>query len=85
MLYAAISEDLPEMLFIHQTPSKQHIAYLKECRNEMLIGGGLRDEPGCVLIGCPCVKSLCLSQWCIDRRINGHQINFSSKALNLST
>jgi uncharacterized protein YciI len=51
MRYVAIFEDAPEMLLIRQTRSEQHIAYLKEHRNEILIGGGLREEPGGVFVG----------------------------------
>lgn len=41
MRYEAIFEDAPEILLIRQARSEQHIAYLKEHRNEILIGGGL--------------------------------------------
>jgi uncharacterized protein YciI len=51
MRYVAIFEDAPEMLLIRQTRSEQHFAYLKEHRNEILIGGGLREEPGGVFVG----------------------------------
>jgi uncharacterized protein YciI len=51
MRYVAIFEDSPEMLLIRKARSEQHIAYLKEHRNEILIGGGLREEPGGVFVG----------------------------------
>ena len=51
MLYVAIFEDLPEMVLIRKARSEQHIAYLKEHRNEILIGGWLREEPGGVFVG----------------------------------
>lgn len=51
MRYVAIFEDAAEMLLIRQTRSEQHIAYLKEHRNEILIGGGLREEPGGMFVG----------------------------------
>jgi hypothetical protein len=51
MRYVAIFEDAPEMLLIRQARSEQHFAYLKEHRNEILIAGGLREEPGGVFVG----------------------------------
>jgi uncharacterized protein YciI len=51
MRYVAIFEDSPEMLLIRKARSEQHIAYLKEHRNEILIGGGLREEPGGAFVG----------------------------------
>ncbi len=51
MRYVAIFEDLPEMVLIRKARSEQHIAYLKQHRNEILIGGGLREEFGGVFVG----------------------------------
>lgn len=51
MRYVAIFNDSPEMLLIRKERAEQHIAYLKEHRNEILIGGGLREEPGGVFVG----------------------------------
>jgi len=51
MRYVAIFEDAAEMLLIRQARSEQHFAYLKEHRNEILIAGGLREEPGGVFVG----------------------------------
>jgi hypothetical protein len=51
MRYVAIFEDSPEMLLIRKARSEQHFAYLKEHRNEILIAGGLREEPGGVFVG----------------------------------
>jgi uncharacterized protein YciI len=51
MRYVAIFDDAPEMLSIRKARSEQHFAYLKEHRNEILIGGGLREEPGGVFVG----------------------------------
>ena len=51
MRYVAIFDDAPEMLLIRKARSEQHIAYLKEHRNEILIGGGLREELGGLFVG----------------------------------
>ena len=45
MRYVAIFNDLPEMLAILKAQAEQHIAYLKEHREEILISGGLREDP----------------------------------------
>lgn len=51
MQYVVIFDDSPEMLLIRKARSTQHMAYLKENRNEILIGGGLREDPGGVFVG----------------------------------
>ncbi|KAF7599626.1 MAG: hypothetical protein CGU28_01140 [Candidatus Dactylopiibacterium carminicum] len=51
MRFVAIFEDTPEMAEIRQQFRLQHLAYLREYASELVIGGGLRDEPGGPYLG----------------------------------
>jgi uncharacterized protein len=51
MRWAVIFEDAPEMLAIRKEREAQHLAYLQQHEDEILIAGGLRDEPGGAFVG----------------------------------
>jgi uncharacterized protein len=44
--WVAIFEDKPETDWIRKDHSKEHFAYLAEHSDKILIGGGLRPNPG---------------------------------------
>jgi uncharacterized protein len=51
MRWVVIFEDTPEMLAIRKEREAQHLAYLQLHEDEILIAGGLRDEPGGAFVG----------------------------------
>ncbi len=51
MRLVAIFQDTQDMMAVRQEREAQHIDYLRKHDNEILIGGGLRDEPGGAFVG----------------------------------
>lgn len=51
MRWVAIFDDSPGMLEIRAQRAEQHLAYLRQHAAEILVGGGLREQPGGVFVG----------------------------------
>ena len=51
MRFVAIFDDTPDMLAIRHQREPLHLAYLAQHKAEILIGGGLRPEPGRPFVG----------------------------------
>jgi uncharacterized protein YciI len=51
MRLVAIFDDLPEMQSIRSERENQHFEYLRKHQDEILIAGGLRDDPGRPYVG----------------------------------
>lgn len=49
--WIALFTDAPEMLEVRQQHGNAHLAYLDANRDKILIGGGLRPEPGMPFVG----------------------------------
>jgi hypothetical protein len=46
-----IFEDKPEMLAVRRQREQAHLEYLREHESEIVIAGGLREEPGGTFVG----------------------------------
>lgn len=51
MRLVAIFEDTPAMLAVRRDLAPQHLAFLREHADEILIGGGLREAPSQAYVG----------------------------------
>jgi hypothetical protein len=51
MRWIAVFTDTPEMLAVRQEREPLHLAYLREHRDEIVLAGGCRDEPGRAYVG----------------------------------
>jgi uncharacterized protein len=51
MRWVAIFQDEPEMLAVRKEREPLHLEYLGTHEREILIAGGLRDEPGSAFVG----------------------------------
>jgi uncharacterized protein len=51
MRLVAIFQDTPDMMAVRKEREALHMEYLRENGKEILIGGGLREEPGGAFVG----------------------------------
>lgn len=51
MRWIVFFEDTPEMLEIRQQRESVHLAYLRAHKDEILLGGGCREDPGQAFVG----------------------------------
>ena len=51
MRLVAIFQDKPEMMAVRKEREALHIEYLRNHEKEILIGGGLREDPGEAFVG----------------------------------
>jgi uncharacterized protein YciI len=51
MRWVVIFEDKPQMLAVRSQREAQHLEYLREHSEEILLAGGLREAPGAPFVG----------------------------------